>query len=86
MISGHRHEGGTENGIRSSCENPQSVATLRQFKIDLYPIGSPDPVTLHGLHRIRPARHSIKSIKEFIRIGCDADEPLRYLAFLDYCA
>ena len=83
VISGNRHEGRTKEGIRPGGKHPQGLAPRCQCEVHLDPVRAPDPVTLHGLDRIRPARHPVKLLKQFIGIGRDPYEPLRNLAFFD---
>ena len=50
---------------------------------DVQPFAAADPVALHRLDRIRPARQAVQPVQQFLRIRGDLQEPLRNLALLD---
>ena len=84
VIGCHRHKGGTKDRIRTGRENPQGITACCQGKIDFDAIGTADPVALHRLHRIRPARHAVQFLKQLIGVGSDPNEPLWNFPFFHY--
>ena len=86
VIRCHCHKGSAEDRIRARCENPQRLAPCCQGKVDLDAVGTADPVALHGLHRIRPARHPVQFLKQLIGVSRDPNEPLRNFPFLNHRA
>ena len=86
VIGGNRHKGSAEYCVRSGGKNPQRITARRQGKINFQAAGAADPVTLHGLDRVRPARQIVQFLKQFVGIGGDTNKPLRDFAFFDHRA
>ena len=83
VLSRHSHVGNAHQGVRPRRINRQQIILTRHLERQLHALGAANPVPLHGLDRIGPARHVIKLRQQFIGIGCDFHEPLRDLAPFD---
>ena len=86
VIGCHRHKGGTEDRIWTGREDPQGIASCCQSKIDFDAVGTADPVALHRLHRIWPARHAVQLLKQLVGVSGDSNEPLWNFSLFHYGA
>ncbi len=83
MLCGHGHVGHAHQRVRTGGKYPQRLGFAFDLERQLYALGPADPVALHGLDRLGPAIQLVKILEQFVRIGSDLHEPLRYLAPLD---
>ncbi len=83
VLGRDRHESHAHQGVRARGVDHQVVATALDREVDFQAFRAPDPVALHGLDRIRPARQLIQPAEQLVGVIGDAEEPLRDLAALD---
>ena len=74
------HEGGAEQGVRACGEHLDLLAAGGLGEEHLGPLGTTDPVALHGLDLVGPVQ-LVKVRQEAFRVGGDAQHPLAHVAF-----
>jgi hypothetical protein len=84
MLGGDGDIGRTHQRVRSRGEHADRFIAVGDVEADLQALGAPDPVALHDLDRIRPARHRIQSFQQLRGIVGDLEKPLRDLAFFHH--
>ena len=82
VLGGDREEGHAHQGVGTRGEHAQRLAAALQRETDLQPLAAPQPVALHGLDRVGPARQRVKAVQQLLRVVGDLEEPLRDLALL----
>ena len=81
MVFGcQHHEGGAEQGVRAGSEHLDLLAAGGLGEEHLGPLGTTDPVALHGLDLVGPVQ-LVKVRQEAFRVGGDAQHPLAHVAF-----
>ena len=88
MLASHADEGHAHQGVRACGVDDKLPERGRHIiavhaELDLKPFAAADPVALHGLDRLRPARQGVQTVQQFLRIRGDLEEPLRDFALLD---
>ncbi|MNM85287.1 hypothetical protein D3C81_973990 [compost metagenome] len=75
--------------VRAGGEHAQRIQRgavhVAHVELDFQAFGTTNPVALHGLDRIRPARQFIQAVQQLLGVIGDAQEPLRDLALLNQC-
>ena len=82
MLGGDRQEGHPHQRVRPGGEHAQRLGCALDREVDLQPFAAADPVALHGLDRVGPARQRVQALQQLLRVVGDLDEPLRDLALL----
>ena len=82
MLSGNGKKRHAHQRIRTRGEDTQGFGFTVDIKTYFQTLRAPNPVALHGLDRIRPARQFVQAVQQFIGISGDLEEPLRNLALL----
>ena len=85
MLGGDGAERRAHQRIGARREDPEDpfLAFQRVLETDAYALGAADPVFLHQLHLLGPAREVVESAKQLFGVRRDAQEVHRDLALLD---
>ena len=85
MLGGHRAEGHAHDGVGAGGEHPQlfvlAVQLIREGEAHADALA--DPVGLHGLHPLRPARQGVEAGQQLVGVLGDAEEVHRDVALFD---
>ena len=83
MFAGDADEGDAHQRVRTRGEDRQRLGFAIDRELDFQAFAAADPVALHGLDRLRPARQAVQFVQQFLGVVGDAQEPLRDLALFD---
>ena len=86
MLARDADEGHAHQGIGTRGVDGERFVFAVNAELDFQTFAAADPVALHGLDRLRPARQRIQSVQQFLRVGSDLQKPLRNFALLDHRA
>ncbi len=86
MLAGDGDEGDAHQGVGAGGEHGQRRGLAFHREVDLQTLAAAQPVALHGLHRVGPARQRVQAVQQLLRVVGDLQEPLRDLALLDHRA
>ena len=84
VISSNCHKGGAVKRIWPRRKNAKRFTPVHQLKVDLKPLGTANPIALHGLNRIRPTDQAIEFVQQLISVSGNANEPLRNFPLFDH--
>ena len=77
MLGRDGHVSHTHQCVWARRIHRKRLVLVNNIERELNTFRTTDPVTLHCLDRVGPARHSIQFIEQLVRIICDFHEPLR---------
>jgi hypothetical protein len=83
MLGGDGEIGHAHERVRARREHGQRFAFAFDGELDFEAFGAADPVALHRLDGIRPARQRVEAVEQFLGVVGDLEEPLRNFALLD---
>ncbi len=85
MLRGHGAERGAHQRVGARREHPEGLLLAVELvgKADAHALRFADPVLLHQLHLLGPARQVVERRQQFFRVRRDAEEIHRDLALLD---
>ncbi len=83
MLWRQHHEGGSVQRILPGRKDGDGTRPVGQGEIHLGAHALTDPISLHCLHSVGPAREPIQPFEEFFGIPGDLEEPLRELPLYD---
>ena len=86
MLAGDGQEAHAHQGVRTGGEHGQRRALPFHRELDLQSLAAPQPVALHGLDRVGPARQRVQAVQQLLRVIGDLEEPLRDLALFHHRA
>ena len=79
VLRRQRHVGCAKQCIRAGGVDLEAAAIV-QVKTQGDPLGTADPVALHGAHLLRPSLQLLQVVQQLLGIGGDPDKPLADLA------
>jgi hypothetical protein len=86
MVRGRRHVGGAVDGVGAGGEDAEGLSLRAgDGELDLQAVGAADPVALHRHHALGPV-DAVEALEQLVRVGGDAERPLRDLALDDHAA
>src|SRR4051794_9971534 len=85
MLGRHSAEGRAHECVSARSEHPQQPVLAFELvrEADAHAFGLADPVLLHQLHLLRPARQVVERGEQLVRVMRDAQEVHRNLPLLD---
>ena len=80
MLRSQHHEGGSVHRIGTGGEDGERLLQSRNLEVEIGSGRAPDPVTLHDLDPLGPAREGVQSLQESLGVVGDAIKPLLEIA------
>ena len=83
MFGGDGNERRAHQRVRTRREYRDRIALAVHRELDFETFGAADPVALHDLDGLGPARQVVQFAQQFVGVGGDLEKPLRDFALFD---